>query len=68
MQRNMTSCGDGPKKAPEMLPESIVTSGAELTCAVAGMHESTHSIENPKQDLSIGIKEVASLQKGLNSG
>ena len=51
-----------------MRPESIATSGAELTCAAAGMDEITHSIENAKQYLKIGIKEVASFRKGLNLG
>ena len=51
-----------------MRPESIATIGAELTCAVAGMDESTHSIENARRYLKVGIKEVASLRKGLNSG
>jgi hypothetical protein len=32
------------------------------------MDESTHRIENARQYLRIGIKEVASLRKGLNSG
>jgi hypothetical protein len=51
-----------------MRPESIATSGAELSSAVAGIDESTHSVEIDRQYLSIGIKEVASFRKGLNSG
>src|ERR1700722_13241589 len=43
-----------------MRPESIATSGAELTCAVAGTDASTHNVENDRQYLKIGIKEVAS--------